>query len=105
MYSTGHAIGIRSLDGVDILIHIGIDTVRLGGKHFIVKVEKDDVVKRGDLLCVFDYQKIREEGFIATVLMVITNKKDFPNYKILDRIHVDKNEDIIEVDTTKEMNV
>lgn len=105
VYSTGHAIGIRSLDGVDILIHIGIDTVRLGGKHFIVKVEKDDVVKRGDLLCVFDYQKIREEGFIATVLMVITNKKDFPNYKILDRIHVDKNEDIIEVDTTKEMNV
>ena len=53
-FPTGHAYGMRTEDGLDLLMHIGMDTVELDGKHFTPKVAKGDTVKRGDILAEFD---------------------------------------------------
>lgn len=103
LFHTGHAIGIKTEEGIEILIHLGIDTMKLEGKYFDVKVQKGDLVQKGDVLCQFDYKKIQDEGLASTVLMVITNQNEFPNYQILDRIHTEANEEVIEVDTRKEI--
>ncbi|WP_209122732.1 beta-glucoside-specific PTS transporter subunit IIABC [Alkalihalobacillus sp. BA299] len=73
VFPTGHAIGITSNDGAEILIHIGIDTVQLNGKYFSPQVKQGDRVKQGDLLVNFDLDKIKEAGFEVTTPVIITN--------------------------------
>lgn len=70
---TGHAIGIRSDAGVEILIHVGIDTVRLGGRHFTPHVTQGQRVESGDVLLEFDMDAIRKEGFSLVTPVVVTN--------------------------------
>lgn len=72
-YSTGHAIGIHSDNGEEILIHIGIDTVNLKGKFFKCYVNQGMRVKRGDLLVKFDLEKIKLAGYDPTVMVIIIN--------------------------------
>jgi PTS system beta-glucosides-specific IIC component len=73
-YETGHAIGLKTQDGSEILIHIGLDTVKLNGKYFNVKVKEHQMVEPGETLIEFDLDKIVAENFDPTVMMVITNK-------------------------------
>ena len=76
-FPTGHAYGIKSASGVQVLIHIGMDTVKLEGKGFTPRVAKGDVVKRGDALAEVDWDVIREAGYDTITPMVVTNKKKF----------------------------
>ncbi len=76
-FPTGHALGIETEDGVEILIHVGLDTVSLEGKGFNKKAELGDVVKKGDLLLEFDLEVIKAAGLAVTTPVIITNTDDF----------------------------
>ncbi|MCT2036869.1 glucose PTS transporter subunit IIA [Helcobacillus massiliensis] len=71
--STGHAYGIRTADGVEVLVHIGIDTVQMGGDGFDVRVAQGESVHAGDVLAVVDFDAVRRAGHPATTLMTVTN--------------------------------
>ena len=77
LFGSKHAIGIHGTDGTDILIHVGVDTVKLEGKHFIAHVMQGDKVKRGQLLIEFDPAAIRAEGYETTTPVLITNAADY----------------------------
>lgn len=70
---TGHAIGIRSNDGMEILIHVGMDTVDMNGKGFTVYVKTDDVVERGQKLMRFSLNDIKNAGHPATTAVILCN--------------------------------
>lgn len=72
---TGHAFGIKSDDGVEVLVHIGIDTVRMDGEGFEIAVEKKQRVNAGDLLATVDLDAVRRAGFDTTVILAVTNTK------------------------------
>ena len=74
-FPTGHAYGLRTEDGLDLLMHIGMDTVELDGKHFEPKVAKGDTVKRGDVIAEFDIPAIKAAGYPLATPLVITNSK------------------------------
>ena len=76
-FPTGHAIGIKTADGVDVLIHVGLDTVQLDGKGFTPKVKEGDSVKKGQLLLEFDMEFIEKEGFSTETPVLISNGDDF----------------------------
>ncbi|MCR5448425.1 MAG: glucose PTS transporter subunit IIA [Solobacterium sp.] len=77
LFPTKHAVGLLSDEGVEVLIHIGIDTVNLNGKGFEVSVKQDERVKAGDLLVTFDKAVLKEAGYSDEVLMVVTNTADY----------------------------
>ena len=77
-FPTGHAVGLRHADGAELLIHIGIDTVRLAGRHFDLKVTAGQEVKAGDLLVEFDLAAIAAAGYDLTTPIVITNSDLYP---------------------------
>ena len=77
LFGSKHAIGIHSADGVDLLIHVGVDTVKLEGKHFTAHVAQGDTVKRGQLLLEFDPDAIRAEGYETTTPVLVTNAADY----------------------------
>ena len=72
---TGHAFGFKTDDGVEVLVHVGIDTVKLGGRGFDVRVAKGDRVAAGDLLAKADLGVITEAGYPTTTIVVVTNTK------------------------------
>ncbi|EHD21096.1 MULTISPECIES: PTS beta-glucoside transporter subunit IIABC [Brenneria] len=77
LFKTNHAIGLESDEGTEILIHVGIDTVKLNGQHFTAHVKTGDAVKQGDLLVEFDYQAIEAAGYDITTPVIITNSDDY----------------------------
>jgi PTS system beta-glucosides-specific IIC component len=77
LFRTKHAIGITSDNGVEILIHVGMDTVKLDGEHFTAHIKQGDTVKAGDLLVEFDIAKIKAAGCAVTTPIVITNSGDY----------------------------
>ena len=77
LFPTGHAIGITTKENVEILIHIGMNTVNLNGKYFTTKVKQGDLVTLGQELIDFDVNSIKKEGYIVTTPIVITNTKNF----------------------------
>lgn len=77
LFDTKHAVGIETPEGAELLIHVGIDTVSLGGRYFEAHVSTGDTVKRGDLLLTFDMDAIRAEGFKLTTPLIITNSDEY----------------------------
>ena len=73
VFPTKHAVGMVSVDGTEILMHIGIDTVKLNGEHFEVHVQENQEVKRGDLLVTFDIDAIHKAGYPVITPLIITN--------------------------------
>ncbi|MDF2909829.1 MAG: beta-glucoside transporter subunit [Sporolactobacillus laevolacticus] len=84
-FPTGHAYGIKSDSGAEILIHIGINTVELKGKYFDPKVENGTKVKKGDILTLFEPDKIKDAGYDTTTMVIVTNTNEYeavvPNLK------------------------
>ncbi len=77
IFKTKHAIGLKSEDGTEILIHIGMDTVQLEGKHFKAYVKDGDKVKIGDTLIEFDKEAIKKEGYELITPVIVTNTNDY----------------------------
>ncbi|MEW4024649.1 beta-glucoside-specific PTS transporter subunit IIABC [Bacillus sp. YAF8] len=77
VFKTKHAIGITSSRGAEILIHIGLDTVRLDGRHFEMHVKEGDTVAPGDLLITFDIEEIKAAGFDVMTPVIITNTDQY----------------------------
>ncbi|MER2124903.1 MAG: beta-glucoside-specific PTS transporter subunit IIABC [Exiguobacterium indicum] len=73
IFASKHAIGIRSEDGMEILIHVGIDTVRLDGTHFELHVTQDQKIEPGDILITFDMESIQAEGYDIITPVIFTN--------------------------------
>jgi PTS system beta-glucosides-specific IIC component len=77
LFPTKHAIGLLSDDGVEMLIHVGLNTVDLNGKYFEAHVGQDQRISKGQTLLTFDLKKIREEGYITQVPIIITNTHEY----------------------------
>ncbi|TVU84006.1 PTS beta-glucoside transporter subunit EIIBCA [Corynebacterium aurimucosum] len=72
---SGHAYGIKTEDGVEVLVHIGINTVKMKGEGFAPAVKKGDTVKQGELLATVDFDKVKEAGYDTTIVLAVTNTK------------------------------
>ncbi|MBM7542028.1 beta-glucoside-specific PTS transporter subunit IIABC [Amphibacillus cookii] len=96
IYPTGHAIGVVSNDGTEILIHIGIDTVKLGGTGFKLLVEKDETVKAGDQLVEVDLDYLKEKGFDDTVIVLVLNANK-ENVGVTDKKSLSSDDSILQI--------
>lgn len=74
---TGHAVGLVSTDGMELLIHVGVDTVEMGGTGFDIKVKEEDSVKAGQVLMTFDRKAIADAGHPDVAVVIITNADDY----------------------------
>ena len=81
-FETKHAIGIHGVNGEDLLIHVGLDTVKLGGEHFTAHVQQGAAVKKGQLLLEFDAAAIKSAGYDVTTPFVVTNSSEFEKITI-----------------------
>ena len=97
VFPTGHAYGLRTANGAEILIHVGIDTVSMNGEGFNHKVAQGDKVKAGDVLGTFDSAKIAAAGLDNTTMVIVTNTADFASVNPVASGSVAKGNAIIEV--------
>ena len=97
VFDTKHAISLTTADGTELLIHIGINTVELGGKHFEVHVAEGDAVKKGDLLITFDRDAIQAAGYLCTTPMIVCNTDDYRAVKPLVTGEVKAGQDLLAV--------
>lgn len=94
---TVHAVGITAAD-MEILIHVGVDTVEMNGKGFKAAAKLGQMVKKGDLLLTMDLDMIRKEGHPATVIMAVTNTDDFASVESMKAELVNVGDDVMRVD-------
>jgi PTS system D-glucosamine-specific IIC component len=97
VYDTKHAVGLVSDSGVEILIHIGIDTVKLNGKYFDIKVENGQTLQKGDLIMQFDINGIKKAGYKTVTPIVVTNTEDMKNVVEAYANHVKVGDKILEI--------
>lgn len=81
IFPTGHAVALHTNEGLDVLIHVGLDTYKLGGRHFKVCASVGDEVKKGDILIEFDRDAITAEGYDITAPILICNSVEFSSIK------------------------
>lgn len=77
LFETKHAVSLKSVQGAEVLIHVGLDTVKLQGEHFKAHVKNGDFVRAGDLLLEFDMEKIKAAGYELITPVVICNTADY----------------------------
>ena len=97
VFPTKHAIGITGDDGIEVLIHVGIDTVKLNGGPFTSAIEQGDHVNIGDVIGTFDLAQIIEAGYDPTTIVVITNTDDYDSITTFDRVDVEAHTSILGV--------
>jgi len=96
-FPTGHAFGLKTTNGAEVLIHVGIDTVSMNGDGFEAKVAQGDKVKAGDVLGTFDSNKIAAAGLDDTTMVIVTNTADFSSVAPVATGSVAKGDALIEV--------
>lgn len=97
VFATRHAIGLKADHGAEILIHVGINTVELGGKFYTSHVKEGDRVRIGQVMLTFDMEKIKEAGYDLTTPMIITNSDDYQEINILKTGNVTKQDAVLEI--------
>ena len=97
VFETGHALGLVSEDGVELLVHVGIDTVNLKGKYFTPKKKSGDTMKKGDILLEFDIDKIKANGYDVTTPIIISNTEQFAKVKACEDKVVTKESKLLSV--------
>lgn len=97
VFETGHALGLVSEDGVELLVHVGIDTVNLKGKYFTPKKKSGDAMKKGDILLEFDIDKIKADGYDVTTPIIISNTEQFAKVKACEDKVVTKESKLLSV--------
>ena len=97
VFDTKHAINLVTEDGVEILLHIGIDTIKLGGKYYEAHVKNGDSVKKGDLLISFDLAGIKSEGYKVTTPMIICNTDNYTSVEAIATGAITSGKDILSV--------
>lgn len=97
VFDSKHAISLTTEKGAEILLHIGIDTIKLGGKHFTPHVEEGQKVRKGDLLISFDMEAIKAAGYPLTTPMAVCNSEDYASVKALVTGPVKVGEDILKI--------
>lgn len=95
---TGHAFGIKTDDGVEILVHVGIDTVQMDGDGFDIAVAKGQRVEVGDLLATVDLAKVEAAGYSTNTLMTVTNTKALTSVTPLTGASVEAGAPVIDVE-------
>lgn len=95
VFPTGHAMGFRSPEGLELLIHIGIDTISAGGKGFKTFIQQGDRVKKGDLIAEFDTEYLKNEGYDITVMVIITDLGPFKSLNRKENLDVIAGEAVI----------
>lgn len=96
LFPTLHAIGIRAENGLEILIHIGINTTELNGKGFTPFVKQGSMIRKGKKMIEVDFELIKENGYDPTTMMIITNSSDYPSIEVKTG-SVEANETLMEV--------
>lgn len=97
VFETGHTLGLVSEDGVELLVHVGIDTVNLKGKYFTPKKKSGDTMKKGDILLEFDIDKIKADGYDVTTPIIISNTEQFAKVKACEDKVVTKESKLLSV--------
>lgn len=97
VFDTKHAIGLKADNGAELLIHIGVNTVELGGKYYETHVSEGDHVKAGQLLITFDMEKIKEEGYDVTTPLIVTNTDEYQDIKVLKTGKADYKDHVLEL--------
>lgn len=97
IFPTGHAVAIHTAEGLDVLIHVGLETVKLEGRHFKVNAAVGDVVKQGDVLIEFDREAISAEGYDLTVPILICNSAEYASIKGSEGADVEELDQLITV--------
>lgn len=98
VFPTGHAVGLTTAEGTEILIHIGLDTVELKGEPFQIKVEANQKVKKGDLLIVADLEKIKAAGKNVITPMIVCNSDAYAKVEALTDRDVQPGDDVLKLD-------
>lgn len=101
-FPTGHAIGMKTSDGAEILMHIGMDTVNLQGHGFETLVAKGDEVKAGDELVKFDIDAIHAKGYVVMTPIVVTNSKDYEKITVVSQGKVKVGQEILDLEGASE---
>jgi len=96
-FPTGHAIGFLSDDGAEVLVHVGLDTVKLEGKYFTQKAKQGDRVKKGQIVLEFDMDAIRKEGYSLVSPVIITNTEAHSDILVTDRSSVSSGDTFITI--------
>ncbi len=97
IFPTGHAAAITSSEGVEILIHIGLDTVKLEGKHFTIHAEEGQEIKKGDLILEADLDQIKAEGYDIITPVIICNSDEYSEIQMMEPGDVAQGDDILKL--------
>ena len=97
VFDTKHAVGLSTENGMELLIHIGINTVELEGKYYTAHVKAGDHVNKGQLLISFDMDKIKDAGYDMTTPLIVTNSDDYKDVKILQEGSVTPSDKVLEI--------
>ena len=97
VFDTKHAIGLKSDDGVEVLIHVGMDTVKLEGKPFTLKTEAGKKVSKGDLLLEFDMKQIQDAGYSLVTPVIVSNTNDYTDVLMYPADHVEVGDALVSV--------
>lgn len=94
---TKHAVGVQNAEGMELLIHVGVDTVKMNGEGFELFVKEGDTVKKGQKLIKFDVKKIEAAGFSATTAVLLTNSDEFVDFKVVKTGKTEAGEEILAI--------
>ena len=93
----GHAVGFKLKNGVELIVHVGINTVNLNGKHYEAKVSMGDTFKKGDELLKFDIEAIKKEGYPIITPVIITNSFEYADIKTAPQGQIEFGDNIFEL--------